>query len=216
MKLIEKIFQILLAVIIYNLFLPSSLIVWIVVLLLVSVLVFFRYPFQGHFFYVFYNKRIKKYVESPIELETYIFLGGYLILLLIMGHSFINSHQKQNIGFGLYMAVLYGGFFNTLMNRIFWKYLPERQRQYKDKYSFVNILGPIEIILYFVAIKVNPEFIGFWIGLKVAVTWSQFTKAVNEGSSSHHIFLIGNGLNILWAFIGTIIAFGCPPVTCYK
>jgi len=211
LKLIEKIFLVLLTSIIYCLFLPSKIILGIAIFLFACLFIFFRYPFQETFFktfYDFYNKRIKNYIESPVELENYIFLCCYLILLLIMGHLFVNLAQKQNIGFGLYVAVLYGGFFNHLLNRIVWKHLPKRQRQYKEKYSFVNILGPIEIMLYFGALRVNPEFIGFWIGIKILVTWNHFTKAVEEGASSHHIFLIGNALNILWAFVGAGIAFG--------
>jgi hypothetical protein len=122
-------------------------------------------------------------------------------------YDYVNNRVSL-ILFGIFISVFVGGYVNHWINKLMWRYLSIKERCEKDSYSFVNLLGTLEILVYFIALaSKHPEIIGFWIGTKVVVTWQQFASAVDK-MSSHHIFLIGNLLNILWATLGVIIAFG--------
>lgn len=152
------------------------------------------------------------------EWMYYIHLSGTAIFLLIpvidfyINNLFDMTPERRltnpPIGFGIFISVFLGGYLNHWLNKLLWRYLSSHDRKHKDAYSFVNMLGTLEILLYFIALACRrPEFIAFWITTKVAVTWQQFAKSVDR-MSSHHVFLIGNSLNILWAIIGVILTFG--------
>jgi len=137
------------------------------------------------------------------------FLIFYPALLFFTGKDFLAGIRLPNITTGIYTSVFVGNFINFLINKIMWMDLPKEVREHKDKYSFVNLLGILELLLYILAIKsAQYSLIIFWIGTKIAVTWKSFSKESQGGMSSHHIFLIGNVLNILWAFLGAILCFG--------
>ena len=157
---------------------------------------------------------------GSFEKETVyrIYLVSIMVFLIIVGRNFYiqgfftlankNNSLLDQIWFGIFISVLVGGYLNHWINKLLWRYLSSGERKIKDAYSFVNLLGTLELMVYFFALVIRrPEFIVFWITTKVAVTWQQFAKSIDR-MSSHHVFLIGNILNILWATIGVILAFG--------
>lgn len=85
----------------------------------------------------------------------------------------------------------------------------------KDFPPMTRILGCIERVLFFAAfLATRWEFVGVWLGLKVASRWSEWKRsgctyvpgkrAVPAGRSFFNIFLIGNGLSLGYSFIGAL------------
>lgn len=81
-----------------------------------------------------------------------------------------------------------------------------------------KIIGIIERIFYmFSWLAIKPEFIGFWLALKVAGQWKRWEKDSETGLSEtglkkkipgravFNVFLIGNGLSILFGIMGALI-----------
>ena len=74
---------------------------------------------------------------------------------------------------------------------------------------FVRVLGLLERALYTASWQFGkPEFVGVWLVLKVAGQWKAWHEPTEEGGSTIHprelfaIFLIGNGLSLLYATTG--------------
>jgi hypothetical protein len=80
------------------------------------------------------------------------------------------------------------------------------------------ILGVIERILFLLSlISGQVQFIGLWLGLKTVSQYKRWSE--NEiGRATFNIFLIGNGLSLLYAVAGyEFVEFGrkiCTPKTC--
>lgn len=196
MKLIEQVILLISSMVFSCYFLGK---IWVLVLCLIILLVVVT--------------RLLTWLEiDNYEKSLYkIFLFLYCILLIGTEYLLFNKKPLDNLAFGIFLSVFMGNFFNLLINKIMWQYMPSGITTEKDKISFTTILGTFEILLYFIALaRHQPQFIIFWIGTKVAITWHQLAKSQEKegGMSSHHIFLIGIALNILWAVFGVAIAFG--------
>jgi len=60
-------------------------------------------------------------------------------------------------------------------------------------------VGIVERILFLAALQFEiPEFIGFWLALKVAGQWNRWA----DRRKIFQVFLIGSGLSILYALVG--------------
>jgi len=111
-----------------------------------------------------------------------------------------------NVIIGLLIATLLGHIFIWL---IIDKWLRCKNPR-TSKFAFAWMLGIIERILYFIAFLIQaPQWIAFWITAKIAITWHP--GLVNKmGHSiekdSYNIFMIGNGLSVLFAFLGAWVA----------
>ena len=95
------------------------------------------------------------------------------------------------------------------IDRIAWPYvskkagLPERPR------SVLTLpLGMLERALYVLAlVSGNASWIGLWLGLKTAASWNRWQ---DKNSASTNVWLLGNGLSVLYGAIGAWYALGCP------
>lgn len=68
--------------------------------------------------------------------------------------------------------------------------------EYSRKQS--EILGIVERSLYITSFLINaPEFIAIWFTIKMAINWKRWSDA--EGRLLFNIFLIGNGLSIIFS-----------------
>ena len=69
-----------------------------------------------------------------------------------------------------------------------------------------DLLGMVDRALFMASLlSEHPQFIGIWLGLKFAGHWRQYKPNKISGWGRVNIFLIGNGLSLLFAFIGACI-----------
>ena len=75
----------------------------------------------------------------------------------------------------------------------------EKKEEFEPGYpELTRWLGVIEGLLYILSFFLgHPEFIGLWLGLKVAGNWGDWTKPGEEARAKFIIFLIGSALNLL-------------------
>lgn len=63
------------------------------------------------------------------------------------------------------------------------------------------ITGFVERVLFTASLQIGkPEFIGIWLAVKVASQWKRWSE--EEHRSRFQIFLIGNGLSVLYGGVG--------------
>ena len=80
----------------------------------------------------------------------------------------------------------------------------------KARGSLSVTLGIVERGLYTTALIIYaPEWIAVWLAIKVAGQWR---RSEQEGEkAAYNLFLIGNGLSVLFGLIGAWIALGSLP-----
>lgn len=101
-----------------------------------------------------------------------------------------------NIGIltiGYTVALLVGHFgVGPIVDRLWKHYVPSLERHP----ALPAIIGALDLVLYISSYLVGvPEFIVAWLVIKVAGEWSPSKADVDR--PLYHIFLIGNGLNII-------------------
>ncbi len=78
----------------------------------------------------------------------------------------------------------------------------------------VFISGFVEILLYTGSFLVGkPEFIVLWTGVKTALRWDRKNKKEKKAQiisqrGTYHTFLLGTGLNIIFAYISACLIQG--------
>jgi len=89
--------------------------------------------------------------------------------------------------------------------------------QHRPGWWMPKVVGLVERALYVGSLIAGaPQFIGFWLALKVAGQWYAWKDGIKEGDrvlSGHSIFsifLIGNGVSIGYAFIGFFLISEIP------
>lgn len=119
-------------------------------------------------------------------------------LPLLMGLMVASPIAHVFIGFAV----------NSMWRRIGWKG-PSDEKMFRLAW-LPAALGAVERGLYVLSLVTqHPEFIAFWITMKVAGQWTQWsTDQVLEdgrrlnGRAVFHIFLLGNALSIVFSFLG--------------
>ncbi len=97
-----------------------------------------------------------------------------------------------------------------LVDKIAWGYLTMRGIE-KKGHMLTFPMGIIERILYTTVFLIGqPDFVGVWLLLKVASQWQRWQEPNQRGV--YNVFLIGNGLSLLIAFIGAWLALGKVPL----
>lgn len=82
----------------------------------------------------------------------------------------------------------------------------EPTAKYPDSGLMSWLLGIVERILFVLALVFGKEtFIGLWLTGKFAGHWRQYNSEELEGWGRINIFLIGNGLSLLFALWGAHI-----------
>ena len=80
-------------------------------------------------------------------------------------------------------------------------------KQYHEELDFLapDLVGACEAIMYpFALASGNPDFIGLWLAIKVAGTWSRWggtgedVNVANEGRRRFQVFLCGNALSVMF------------------
>jgi hypothetical protein len=117
-----------------------------------------------------------------------------------------------------FYGVLIAGYFIHQIVELTWEIIriDTGVYEYLKRYSWlVSINGMIERTLYICALLAgSPNFIAFWIGVKTIAgseRWGLRTRTKNEiseeikripGRAIYSTFLVGNGLSLLYAFVG--------------
>ena len=120
---------------------------------------------------------------------------------------------------GYLYAVVVGHFLTGLIVNQAWKRFlgagDEAISEVRGDVLFGQVAGVLERALYTASWQVGqPEFIVFWLGIKVAVQWRAWTEPMQAGGREIHpritytIFLIGSGLDIVHGTIGAFIIRG--------
>lgn len=106
---------------------------------------------------------------------------------------------------GYLFAVAIGGVLIPLVNRRALHTIGMPQAgQPSDEYHMANpwtaaYVGIIERILYVASLQLqSAEFIGLWLGIKVAGGWARWS----ENRKIFQVFLMGNGLSVMYAAVG--------------
>ena len=80
------------------------------------------------------------------------------------------------------------------------------ERRAVDDYFLPAILGGLELIVYPILLASGvPEYIGLWLGLKVAPIFGSWTSH----RETYQRFLIGNALNLILSYVLATYFFGC-------
>ena len=66
-----------------------------------------------------------------------------------------------------------------------------------------TVLGISDRLIYTTAFIIQkPEFVLFWLAMKIAVTWNR------DQSKTYNIFLTLNAISVIFGFLGALIAYG--------
>jgi hypothetical protein len=115
---------------------------------------------------------------------------------------------------GYIFAVVIGGILTKLVSDRMWKCIGWDEKNDDSQKLRPNVwqprvIGIVERILYVATLQLGKaEFVGIWLALKVAGQWSRWSKDPEEGENLpqgrtiYHNFLIGNGISVLYAFVG--------------
>ena len=122
--------------------------------------------------------------------------GASIILLCFL---FLWIGNKYILGY--YVSIVIGAFATWIViEKYMWPHLAFK----KPPYAFTWLVGVIERFLYTVSVVHGfPEWIFFWVTIKVAVTWE--SRIHQKQTDSYSIFLIGNALSIIFGVIGAWI-----------
>lgn len=110
-----------------------------------------------------------------------------------------------------YFISIFGGalFLWIVIDKIAWTYLTKYGSKSKLHEKTTLYLGIIERLIYTsVFIIDQPAFIAIWLALKVASQWKRW----QDEPGTYNVFLIGNALSLIIAFIGAWIALDHVPL----
>jgi len=128
---------------------------------------------------------------------------------------------------GLLFATVVGHFPIALLVKRLWLTIGRTEQEYKRNSWLPMIVGCVERALYVVASIKNdkaPEIIGAWLVLKAASNWSAWKNGLpkdrllrNDRTEDNHIsggsifdiFMIGNGMSIGYALVGSYLICEC-------
>jgi hypothetical protein len=109
-----------------------------------------------------------------------------------------------------------GGLLLLLLDKWLWPRFfdryPEHRRKERLRDPLLTFLvGTVERILYTLALYLGAwQWVGFWVGIKVAIRWR--SKSDSAYGSSDNIWIIGTVLSILSSFLGAYIVLGQLPL----
>jgi len=131
-----------------------------------------------------------------MDIKIHIYYGiAYLIS--IIGSQFVVKYILDNMWKKVYLEI----------KKI------DNNKKFEEIRPFLHtpkILGLLESILYTTAFLIGKyEFISVWLVIKVAGSFKREFKSNDQGEQyereKYNIFLIGNGLLILFSYIGALI-----------
>lgn len=97
-----------------------------------------------------------------------------------------------------------------LIDKIAWGYLGKKGIQKKPPGVLSLPTGIVERFLYTTVFIINqPAFVAVWLALKVASQWKRWG---GEDRGTYSVFLIGNALSLIMAYLGAWVALGNVPL----
>ena len=128
-----------------------------------------------------------------MDAKTYYY--GIAYIISIIGSQFVIKHILKNMWKQVYIRIKKNQKFNEI-------------EEIRPFLRTPQVLGLLESILYTTACLIEKyEFISVWLLLKVAGSFKrEFKSAEHFERQKFNIFLIGNGLLILFSFVGALIS----------
>ena len=102
-----------------------------------------------------------------------------------------------------YLVALGIGHFvvGTIISRLWKQHIP---KEVNRNMPLPRLVGALDIFLYMSSFLLGvPEFIAIWLALKFVGEWSPSKSDIDR--PLHHIFLFGNGLNVVVAVGSAIV-----------
>ena len=110
---------------------------------------------------------------------------------------------------GYFYAIVLGHWCTSKVVPELWRKVTNVEHKTREGSYLPVLVGLLERSLYVACLQMNKgEFIGIWLALKVAGQWKIWSDGLEidgqkkEGRLFFNIFLIGSGLNVLYAVIG--------------
>ena len=115
--------------------------------------------------------------------------------------KFTGSHILI-IMLGYLVAIVLGHFVvGSIITRLWKQHIPHEVNR---NMPLPRLVGGLDIFLYMSSFLLGfPEFIAIWLALKFAGEWSPAKTEIDR--PLHHVFLLGNGLNVIIAVGSAII-----------
>jgi hypothetical protein len=126
----------------------------------------------------------------------------------------MNNPQYCRIFLGFVVNLGAGQFVMWLIvEKCMWPYVIKHNNAKHNKHALSWLVGLVERALYMTAFMVGAwQWAGAWLALKAVVRWRAVSDAHSEaGTGADNIWLIGSGLSLLIAFLGTWITLGYLP-----
>jgi len=129
--------------------------------------------------------------------------------------------QSQEEGNDMDVTRIIGGYAISMLggaialwltvDKLTWGYLKKKGIPGKKAGILTAPVGVVERLLYTTSFLVNqPGFVAVWLALKVASQWKRWE---GEDRATYNVFLIGNGLSMIMAYLGAWVATGDIPLT---
>lgn len=116
---------------------------------------------------------------------------------VIVGFVFANAI----FGYLLYLVI------ESLWHRYFVRRPKESDKKTHRQPLLTFLVGYVERLMYALAICIGAwQWIGFWIGVKVAIRWRN--KDSQPDGSSDNIWLLGTSLSLLCSYVCAGLALG--------
>jgi hypothetical protein len=118
------------------------------------------------------------------------------------------------IALGYVFSIIVGHFVIGPYIKWLWRYLAKHGHEVTERHTNPRgalslPLGILERGIYTGALMIGMwQLIGAWLLLKVAARWKETTKY----RGADNVWLIGNGLSLVFGFLGACIALGHLPV----
>jgi len=97
-----------------------------------------------------------------------------------------------------------------LIDKMAWGYLVKKGIPGKSPGSLTWLVGIVERLMYTTVFIVNqPAFVAVWLALKVASQWKRWE---DKERPTYDVFLIGNALSLIIAYLGAWVAMGDVPL----